>query len=174
MKPDLLDRLSGLNADLTVCSVRLCLTDSGSPKNVTNDDLARVFGQVLLKLAGQHCINLLFPYDVGEISRKLESLNIEWTREGRALIIRISASQFPILFEILRTAAFTTFYAWPNGIKPIPSDPSLLLGNLDAIPFAAVFTLYDDSLELMSKLVPAEEILKAVRGVGADAGALVS
>jgi hypothetical protein len=169
-----LDRLSGLKPDDAVWTVRLCLVNRGLSKAVGNEDLARIFGSVLGRLAGERHINLLFPYDVTEVAIKLRRLNIEGNKENGALLIELTAPQFPMLLHVLEQAAFTTFYAFTNEMRPPPRNPSLLFENLDAICFAAVFTLYDDAIEVLSKAVKAEEIIDVVRDVAAGLGIPVS
>lgn len=171
MKLGLLDRLSGLKPDDAVWTVRLCIDrNGGRSKTAANEDLARIFASVLGRLAAQRPINLLFPYDVIEVARKLRTLNIEGRKENGALLIELAVTQFPMLSQILEQAAFTTFYGYANQMRPVPTKPSLLFENLDGVFFAAVFMLYDDSMELLSKAVKGEEIIDVVRDVAEGLG----
>lgn len=168
IKPDLLDRLSGLKLDSTVCSVRLWLIESGSKESVSNNDLVQVFGSVFSRIAEGHSITLLFPHDVSELRRKLDALSIDWKKEKGGLLVEFPWSKSQVLFDVLRVTAFTTFYGWTDRLEPLPTNPSLLFQNLDAILVVGVFALYDDSVELLSKRLPSEQIMIAVRDVAAD------
>jgi len=177
LRPDLLDRLQGLEPDETIQTASLCLTASGSRQVVAARDLARVFGSIVHRLAESRPVRLLFPRDVRTIKRKLHQLGVE-TKEGRKSVwVEVTYPHLPLLAEVLEAGAFTAFYASVGGEEAVRSlqtirwsEATLLLRKLGDHYFVAVFALYDESVELLSKFVPAEFVINAVREVGAEAG----
>jgi len=179
LEPDLLDRLSRLfEADPAIRTAQICLTDPRSRRQVPTSDLARIFATIVSNLAEGRGIALLFENDLREVEKKLRSLRMEGKREGhRSLWVELPPPNLEGLSETLRLCAFTTFYGWVSSID-LAGDRSLPKGasfrqavrNLDEAYFLSVFTLYDESMELLSKAIPSEFIISAVREVGAAEG----
>ena len=177
LQPDLLNRLQGLEPDETIQTASLCLTASRSRQVVAPRDLARVFGAIVHTLAESRPVRLLFPGDVKTIKRKLRQLNVE-TKEGRKSVwVELTYPHLPLLADVLEAAAFTTFYASVGGEEAVRSlqtvrgsEAALLLRKLGDHYFIAVFALYDESIELLSKFIPAEFVINAARETGAEAG----
>lgn len=171
LKPGLLDRFTGLNvSDETVWTMKIFLTDPASRELLASRELARVFGSIIQKIAGARSACFFFPYDLGEVKTKLQNHNIELTKGKGGGLVKIPSQNLSSLVEVLETSAFTTFYAWVGGQDTIPDKPELLFENLDVNDLVVVLSLYDESVELLSKLVPVEVVVNIIHEVGAEIG----
>lgn len=179
LEPDLLDRLSRLfDADPRTRTAQICLTDPGSRRQVPTLDLARIFATIVTNLAEGRGIELLFENDLRQVEKKLRSLRMKGKKEGhRSLWIELPSPSLFELTESLRLCAFTTFYGWVpsgglGGARSMPEGASFRLAvrHLEEAYFLSVFTLYNESLELLTKAIPSEFIISAVREVGAAEG----
>lgn len=180
LKPGLLDRLVGVEADESIWTADLCLTKPDSRQLVPTRDLVRVFGSIVHRLAEVRSIWVLFPYDVGQVKKKLGALNIESRKERGGLAVEIASPHLPLLTRVLEAGESTTFYSLvekeagsPSPRIPPRTDLKLLFKNLGQAYFLGVFSLYDESMELLSKFLPAELIISAVREVGTEEGVQV-
>jgi hypothetical protein len=175
LRPDFLDRLSGLSVeDETVWATALCLTEHDSQKVLPNSSLARVFARVMHKLAKGRAINFFFSSDLGEINRNFRDLGIKTNSRKKNLFVEVRAEDISLMERVLEAAAFTTFYGWIDGTEIMPEQTSFLFENLGTIELVAVFSLYDETVEIVSKLVPVDFVLQSVREVALEAGIEVS
>lgn len=180
LTPGLLDRLVGVQAHESIWTADLCLTKPDSRHLVPTRDLVRVFGSIVHRLAEVRSIWVLFPYDVGQVKRKLGALNIESRKERGTLAVEIASPHLPLLTQVLEAGASTTFYSLvekeagsPPPWTPPLTDLKLLFKDFGQAYFLGVFSLYDESMELLSKFLPAEFIINAVREVGTEEGVQV-
>lgn len=173
LSPGLLDSLSGVKRDETVSCIHLLLTRPGSSRMVANAELGRVFGLLIDRLAEGSKVNLLFPYDLTELDRRLDAIGVTRKREKGGIVVKLSSSEQPLLIRVLEATAFTTFYGWVNGIDEVPEKPAELFASLEKVRFVGVFCLFDESMELLSKLVPPEDIMSAIGEVARDASITV-
>lgn len=168
LKPKLAERLFATKADPTVLRASICLLNDGGKREMPSRDVARVFTALVHKLAGGRTITLVFDDHPARVKRVLGALSIQATRAGRSLWVDLSPVDLALLVRVLEEVTFATFCAAVNGEKF--SRESDILRSLDQIYFAVIFEMYDDSMELLSKFVPAELVLNAVREVGAEEG----
>ena len=129
---------------------------------------ARIFWRIIYKLADGRTIRLLFPYDVGVIKKKLSSLGVTAKKEGRWLWLDVDQLELSKLMEVLEEASFTTFYAQVDGVKVVSQKPVDLINSLKQQYFLVVFTLYDESMEILSLLLPSDSIMNIIRQVGLE------
>lgn len=174
---DILDRLSGIQDDETILRVSLCLTERGSRRILPSADIARTFGSVLHRLAKERPINLLFPYDVQQVESDLRNLKVPVRKENGNLWVEIAPPHIPMLVKVLEAGAFTTFYGRVDGELGKQSigigkesGPGLLFRRVGQHYFLAVFSLYDEGLELVSKQLPSEVVINTVQAVSAEEG----
>ncbi len=168
LRPNLLDRFSGvIESDEMVQTVNFCLARSDSKEKILKKNLARLFGLIIHRLAGGRSISILFPYDIDKIRKKISGLN----SDGKWVRIEITSFEVSHLIQILEAASFTTFYAQVGGGKAIPRLPAhLFKDNLKQAQFLVVFTLYDESMEVLSIPIPSDTVMTIAREVASEEG----
>lgn len=170
LRPDVLEKLSGSKAaDEAAWVTALCLTEHSSRELLPNQELARVFALVIHKLARGRAINFLFWSDKAQVKRNLQNLDVRKTEDAKALLVEIPSQELLTLRKLLEAGAFTTFYGWIDGIVT-PDKPTSLFESLGTIDFVAVFSLYDETIEILSRLVPNDFLIPAIRNVGVETG----
>ena len=179
--PDLFEKLSGLRRDETVLTAGLCLTTKASQQSVSSRTLAELFGALLDSLAEQRPIQLVFSHDVRQAEQKLEVLNLSSRKDRGSIRIEVALPHLPKLSRILEAGAFTTFYGYVDAGTTIPNEssvketmPGALFKSLDKYYFVCVFSLYDESMELISKALSEELVINALQSVGALKGISIS
>jgi hypothetical protein len=174
LKPNILDKLLGLREpEEMIQTVSFWLTEPTSKKLLPLKVSARVFGMIIHRLSEGHTIRFLFPYDVGQVKNRLSDLRVAAKKESGWLWLEITPLELPKLMQVLEAASFTTFYAQVNGEKVIPPKPTGLFDALKQTYFLVVFTLYDDSIEILSSVVPPDVIINCAREVGIKEGVQV-
>lgn len=168
LKPKRAQRLFASKADPRVLRASICLLNDGGKREVPARDVARVFTALVDKLAGGRTITLVFGDHPARVRRVLGALGIQAAIVGGSLWIDLSPVELALLVRVLEKVTLATFCAAVNG-QEIRRE-SDILRSLDRIYFAVIFEMYDDSMELLSKFVPAELVLNAVREVGAEEG----
>jgi len=176
-KPGLINRLSGLKADDAIWTAELCLTLPNSRTLVPARDLARVFPSIIRRLAGGRPIKLLFSHDEKQIENKLTGSNLPLEKKRQGIWATIASPYLPSFLHVLEMVAFTTFYACVDG----QTDESnaahakdrgfrFLLKSIKKQQFIVAFSLYDESMRIMSACTPVEAVINAVQEVGAKEG----
>jgi hypothetical protein len=102
---------------------------------------------------------------VAEVKRNLASAGIRTNEKKNALSAQVPAQEDSTLARLLEAGAFTTFYGWTDGMELTPTQPTVLLENLGAVQFVAVFTIFDETMEVISKLIPIEAVKKSIQAV---------
>ncbi len=164
--PDLLDKLSGIKSDEEAWLADLFLSNG----EIHSEDAARIFSSIIHRLAKDHRISFLFPYDIGEVKRKLRNINVQAIKRKDGLLIKPQASDLPLMNTILKATSFTTFYALVDSEKPEQGNLADIFNDLDSYNFIVVFSIYDDSIEILSHSVDERTIKMAVSGIGAEEG----
>jgi hypothetical protein len=176
-EPQRLEKLSGLRADEAVEAVRVCLTAPNLHRVIPAEDLARVFSRIVQALAGERVVRLFFPYEVSALRRDLKEFAAQLQEEGDALYAEVPPPHLPLLVRLSEKAAYSTFFGCvaADVTNPMPrwTNPTALLADLRSLQFVVVFTLYDESIELLSARLPVEHIIGAVREAGAVEGVQV-
>lgn len=168
LKPNLIDKISGIVESKDASTVNLCLTSPSSKKMVSKKELVRIFGLIIQKLSAGKLVKFLFPYDIKEVKKNLLRFNAKTKEEGSWLWLEIPSPQLSNLVQVLEAASFTTFYAQVDGVKVVPKEPSNLLNSLKQNYFLVVFTLYDESMEILSMHIPSDTIINVSREVGLE------
>lgn len=170
LKPDLLDKISGMIESQDATTVDFFLTSASSKEAVPNEDMARVFGLIMSRLADGRSIKLLFAYNVAEVCRRLVELKLgaEARKEGRWLRLEIKSQQTSNLIRVLESVSFTAVYAEVGGEDTLPRKPALLFNRLELTYFVSVLTLYDESMEVVSSNISPNTIIDIARAVCAE------
>jgi len=173
--PSLFKRVWGASKDETVLRAQFCLTEKGSSTILPSKNVAQVFSSILYKLAGGRPLIVLFPDDLGEIKKKLKGLNISQKEKKGGLWIEVTSPDASSISQILEVTGFTTFYVQVKHEtqvleRAINGKVEDLFNRLEESYFVGVLTIYDESMEVISKFLPACIITNIVREVGTEAG----
>lgn len=166
LKPNLLEKFFGIGvSDNSVHSVSLFLTSSGKMQLLSSRDLSRIFVLIIQKLAEGRSVQFLFPYDKKEVKNKISKFKMGEEESNGLLWFETDFTHITTIGQILEEASFTTFFALIGSEKTAPNNLSDLMKSLKKKYLVIVFSLFDESIEVLSAIVPGEKVLNVAREV---------
>ena len=157
-----------------VQSVILSMREKGTLfyKEIDTQILAQVFSAIVYRLAGGRSINLLFPRDteLGSVKREIKKINLQWAKVRKWLTIDVTSMELCLFSKILEAISFAHFYAEIDGKEDLPDKALDIFQKMEKRYVVIVFSLYDESIEIISELVTAEAVLKISRELGEEMG----
>jgi hypothetical protein len=122
-----------------------------------------VFAAVLHALAAHRPSLLLFRYDLPEVRRKLSAAQVPVKEERGWIHVEIRAIDVEFLASILESVSFTTFYLCVDG--NVPDSPVELFNTLQNAALVGTFSLFDETMEVVSPMATGDAILEELKRV---------
>lgn len=158
--------------DPDVQRINLFLTEPGSKRMLDSQVLAQAFGSMVYRLTEGRSIRLLFPRgnQAGSVKRELKKIDVQWSKERKWLRVDAGSIPLPRLIQILEALSFAYFYADIGEKENGTRRPSSLLQDMQNRYFLIVFCLFDENIEILSRFLTSELVLKAAGEVGKEMG----